>query len=235
VATAFHVDDSYRDPGVPGSVATLALVFAAAVTAGFAITIWSRVAAGETYGILITRTTVEVPSSLQGFQLASLLVGVVVPVCWLVWQYRVHVNARTIAPAEVPTGAGWGVLCWFVPFVCFVKPFGVVREIDRASGRSGRLGAIAGLWWAAWLVGFVSGLALVVAVLVDVAEALNRNPDPARLLVSFSEPTLALAAATETALASAAVLAVIVVRSITRRQRRLAAEVRAEPERPDLD
>jgi hypothetical protein len=109
-----------------------------------------------------------------------------------------------------------------------------MREIDRASGRGARLGVVLGLWWATWLLGVLGGVAMVVGVVVDLVDALNRSPDPARLLVPLSDRTLVLGALTESALAMAAILAVVVARSITRRQRIGAPLLGGTPPRPDI-
>lgn len=123
----------YRDPRLTARFAIGGLLASAVYTGIAATVIAARLVADVPFTITITGPTMELPAGLQAFQRISPVVSLVTHTTWLVWQYRGHTDARVIAAETAPTSPAWGVLCWFVPFLNFVKPFQVVREIQHAS------------------------------------------------------------------------------------------------------
>ncbi len=94
-------------------------------------------------------------------QLATFLLAMV---AFLVWLYKVRVNAEILAPAEQRYARPWVILGWIVPVVWFWYPKQVVDDVWTASHSRGsapgpRSWLVTG-WWAAWLIGnWVSNLA----------------------------------------------------------------------------
>jgi hypothetical protein len=65
-------------------------------------------------------------------------------------------NAIELAYGKLEFTPGWAVGWWFVPFANLVKPFQTVRELWKAShgGDNGRVVAtwsVIGWWWGLWL------------------------------------------------------------------------------------
>lgn len=161
--------------------------------------------------------------------IALLVTGVV----WLVWQFRGHANLRAARLPELEYGPGWGVGWWFVPFANFVKPFGAVRELWKASeGRDDwwrvRTWPVVGWWWASWIVAGVFG---TVGSITSDEETPTLDS-----LIATDEWIIA----TEVVVVIAAVLAILIVRSVGRRQDALVERVGVDgllpppPPRPDV-
>lgn len=229
---------THRDPIALGRAATIALLLSAAVAAAAALAMVILLQAGNTLTFAVSGTEIDGPAGFRVFQMVSFLVSTVTQVLWLAWQYRVHTNARLAAPDRVSTGPGWGVLCWFVPFVNFVKPFLVMREIRRASvphRAGGRW--ILGLWWACWIGPSVAGVLVAVDVVFDMFETLRRSTMPQRVVVELDEGSLQLIAAAELSVILAAVFGVLLIREVTRSQvalgRAIADASGSVPPRPD--
>lgn len=95
--------------------------------------------------------TLVVASVVVWFALFA-LTGIV----WCVWQHRAQRNAIELAYGKLEFTPGWSVGWWFVPFANLVKPFQTVRELWKAShgGYNGRVVAtwsVIGWWWGLWL------------------------------------------------------------------------------------
>jgi hypothetical protein len=94
-------------------------------------------------------------------EMASYLLAVV---AFLVWLYRVRVNAEILAPRGHRHPRQWTILGWIVPIIWFWFPKQIVDDVWTASHRRGpepspRSGLVT-VWWAAWLIGsFVSNAA----------------------------------------------------------------------------
>jgi hypothetical protein len=83
-------------------------------------------------------------------------------IVWCVWQHRAQRNAIELAYGKLEFTPGWAVGWWFVPFANLVKPFQTVRELWKAShgGDNGRVVAtwsVIGWWWGLWLGASVLG------------------------------------------------------------------------------
>lgn len=210
----------FRDPTSFARAATVALMLAAAMHVGAGLFVVDRLAAGDTLSFSISdRGTIAARGAFPVFQWVSFVISTLSYVTWLVWQYRVHTNARLFAHDLVPTGPGWGVLCWFVPFVNFVKPYLILREIRAASvprRRGGRW--VTRLWWGAWLGGGILSSAAMVEAVLDVFNDLRGSIMPRLFVVELDEGTLHLIVAAELLLIIAAVFAVIIIREVTQGQ-----------------
>ena len=129
---------------------------------------------------------------------------------FLVWFHRAYRNAAALGAASLHFSAGWAVGWWLVPIASFWVPLLAALDIWKASdavvsdasGQSRRPDAapiLVAVWWAAWLLFMV--MANVTAVL--------DNPDDSSFLLST---------ASNASTVLAAVLAIIVVMTVTSRQ-----------------
>ena len=218
---------------------------AAVVVAGFlAVAIGTRLSGDRVVSFAFGVRGFEATSEVRLAWRATLLMFLVVPVTWLVWQHRVHSNVRALAPGGDVAGPGWGVLCWFVPFVNLVEPFRMLDGIRRSSSpnsspnRNDRIGPLLlACWWILWLICSALVVVGVGSVVADIATVLNRMPDVHRATVELSERTLWLFLGVEIAVSVDAVLAFAVVRLITERQvegARGSIDGLSAPARPDL-
>jgi hypothetical protein len=159
-----------------------------------------------------------------------LLLAVLTGIVWLVWQFRSQTNLREAGVRDLRFTPGWAVGWWLIPIANLWKPFQATRELHKASARGERwweapTPALFGWWWAGWIAfnvldGVASGFFAGDDVSVGSYIAGDR----------FSIAGDLLSAAT-------AVLAILVVREVIRRQAALrAAPVLASdvPPRPDL-
>ena len=124
---------------------------------------------------------------------------------------------------------GWAVGWWFVPFANLVKPFQTMRELWKASGGEedwghSRTWSLIGWWWAAWLTAGVLGR--IGGAVIGGATTLETVRSGSRVLLLTQLVVLAVA-----------ILAIMLIRSVVDRQRRLRgriADTGHPPARPDL-
>lgn len=83
---------------------------------------------------------------------------------FIVWFYRVRVNAAFFSEALCTMGRGWAVGAWFVPIGNLWLPYRVAREVWVASAqsspdRSWRQVSTAPVtaWWTAWVATVLAG------------------------------------------------------------------------------
>lgn len=172
-----------------------------------------------------------------GIGLAASLVGLTIVVVWLIWQHHATANLWARGFPGLSTTPGWAVGWWFVPFANLVLPFLSMRELDRRStgdGREGRSGAELGWWWAAFLlatlgpsVGFLTVFASRMSGWVDAVDRGAGTIDLTPVMHELAVWTLAGAVGRTVA----AVLAMVVVRRITRAQEDVVRQ--PLPQRPD--
>ncbi|WP_328749906.1 DUF4328 domain-containing protein [Streptomyces sp. NBC_00285] len=80
-------------------------------------------------------------------------------VVYVIWFWRVRVNAEVFAPEGHSKARGWVIAGWFVPFVSLWYPRRVMLDIWDASspGSKPEGHALVNVWWALWLVSNVAG------------------------------------------------------------------------------
>lgn len=79
-------------------------------------------------------------------------------VLWCVWQHRAQRSAGEITTGGLRFTPAWAVGWWFIPFANLVKPFQAVRELWKAShgGAAWNERAtwhVIGWWWGLWIAG----------------------------------------------------------------------------------
>ena len=108
-------------------------------------------------GHFVTPAEVEQADNLV---IASVVVWLVLfavtGIVWCVWQHRAQRNAIELAYGKLEFTPGWAVGWWLVPVANLFKPFQTVRELWKAShgGYNGRVVAtwsVIGWWWGLWL------------------------------------------------------------------------------------
>jgi hypothetical protein len=138
-------------------------------------------------------------------------------VVFVIWQYRHGKNARLLGPPQ-GLGPGWAIGGWFVPFANYVLPamqlFGASRFSDPAvvetpNGR-GR-GARIVIPWA-----IVFGLGSNMVFVSVLAEPSGSYEDRVRAFVSADQ----ISAVGQVLMVVAAILAIVMVRSLSSRQER---------------
>ena len=155
-------------------------------------------------------------------------------VVWCVWQHHAQANAHALAgTGDLRFTPGWAVGWWFIPIANFWKPFQTVRELWKAS-HGGAWRAIAtwpllGWWWATWLVG---SLNIQLGSNTRVGFLFGSGVDVQQLSVADAIAQDRWRAVWLGFRIVAAVLAIMIVRSVERLQR-AAAEAGAVPPPPE--
>jgi hypothetical protein len=140
-----------------------------------------------------------------GYLLMAVLTGIV----FIRWLYVAHASDR-MHPESMKHGSGWAIGGWFVPVLNLWRPFGVTIDLRR--GVLGPAATATPLMWAWWL-------AWVASVVADRVAAAYWSDGEAAGLRAFGRD---LQKAARVDIASsvidilAAVLAVLVVRHLTR-------------------
>lgn len=72
------------------------------------------------------------------------------------WTYRAMKNLHIVGAVAATMSPGWAVGWYFIPFANLWKPFEgmlqIWRESHRLAGRSEKVAAYVGWWWATWIV-----------------------------------------------------------------------------------
>jgi Domain of unknown function (DUF4328) len=175
------------------------------------IRIVERVRAGH----FVTRAEVEHADTLVIASLVAWVVlFVVTGIVWCVWQHRAQRNAIELAYGKLKFTPGWAVGWWFVPFANLVKPFQTVRELWKAShggydGPNVATWRVIGWWWGLWLG-------------ANVLERLVVRSGPMETVSDFiRSDTWEIVA--NGVLVVAAILAIMIVRSVVALQERAVA------------
>jgi hypothetical protein len=142
---------------------------------------------------------------------------------WCVWQFRAHTNLRPLGAGNLKFSPGWVVGWWFIPIMNLAMPYLTVRELYKASDPASgaidwptkRTPIVLPVWWVACVAAFVLwGIAASVAPRV--------NPTVSQLIAREN-----VGIASDVFRIAAAPLAIVVVRSIDRRQEKKRARTTA--------
>ncbi|MEU5045065.1 DUF4328 domain-containing protein [Streptomyces griseorubiginosus] len=144
--------------------ATVALLGLAAAVDLFAVVadylrydVTGDLAAGDSGVAVLDRAdTSDVLTGLAAAaQVGVLLVCAVV---FVVWLWRVRVNAEVFAPDGHRKARGWVIAGWIVPFVSLWYPRRIVLDVwDASVGDRPRGHALVNVWWTLWLLTNVVG------------------------------------------------------------------------------
>lgn len=188
--------------------AIFVVLFASAVDAahgafyGWLLAVW---------GTVEDTSTMEQLEGLLGFlQLVALVLGAI---GFTRWFRRAYGNAIALGHRAAFT-PGWAIGAWFVPFLNLVRPYQIASSMWRHAGARVGTGALVGWWWTFWLVSnFLAQIGLRMSG--------ARSNDTMRLSVQ-------LLIASDIATVIAGVLAVLMVRKLTRAQEAMVPESAAE-------
>jgi hypothetical protein len=149
--------------------------------------------------------------------LANFLFFILAAVFFLIWLNRAYKNLEALRAEYLEFSSGWAVGWWFVPFANLIKPFQVVREVWSESDPEAteeysflstslhKAPTYMVIWWIAWIV--MNALANV----------------SGRLATYESRESIVLSGYLEivagTVAVAAGILARMVVRDITKRQK----------------
>ena len=146
----------------------------------------------------------------------SLMVFIPTVVLFLMWVHRVSRNLQTLGAHGQRFSPGWAVGWWFVPVMNFFRPYEVMEEIWQGSDgalsygwRDRDVSQLLPWWWVLWIASWVAGL--IAAYIDAVHSGLGTDAVP-------SAPTLLWDLLGSALSISAGVLAIMVVRLITKRQ-----------------
>lgn len=170
----------------------------------------SRVEAGA----VVTMAEAEANDDRQAaIGLLQTAVLIATAIAFLMWLYRVRRNLTALGVKGLRFTPGWSVGWWFVPIMNVFRPFQIVNEAWQASdpGAAGddwpsaRYAPLIGGWWVLFVIsGFVGNFAARMFLRGDTASELI-----AASWVYVGSEGLAI---------PAAILAILLVRGINRRQ-----------------
>jgi hypothetical protein len=147
--------------------------------------------------------------------LAYLLVFLANVIVWCVWQYRAQANLPALGASGLRFRPGWAVGWWFIPIANLAVPYLAMRELWKASDSSSgaidwptqRTTPLLWLWWTAWLA---------MVALSSISLSITANAEFIDDLITAEYFSMAQTVVT----ICAAVLAVLLIRDIDRRQER---------------
>jgi hypothetical protein len=146
-------------------------------------------------------------------------------VAFVVWFSRAYKNVRALGGRNARYRAGWAIGAWFVPILNLFRPKQLANDIWRASdpdvppggdSRGARLPPLLNWWWGAWIV----------------ASLLNNRSGLSSLRAQTAEEervATVLSLASDVLSIIAAILAILVVRSLTQLQDARAQRLTAPP------
>jgi hypothetical protein len=237
-----HIDErlSVRTYSVRGIGIATSIAVAITILLDAVISVWP--AAGRVFAVrartdddpnlLNAATAVEALLSLI-WLVIYLITGILV----IVWFYRARRNLAAFPDVAPRMRVGWAITGWLVPFVNLVVPCRVMADIARGSLSRTRTPALVGVWWAAWLVYNVVGLAVAGAD-VEASDALPTalaGPDDYQQYVDYYEGALVPNLLALLPGIVAAIALIVLVRRISAAQgRRIAAGGPAAPVMPGM-
>ena len=145
-----------------------------------------------------------------------LLLTIATGTVFIVWMFRAAKNHEALARTNPRFGPGWSIGAWFIPFANFVIPVLIMQDLWRggdperpradANWRQSRGSGLIVWWWAMYLA----------ALLVYVDRVDNDN-DAVNTVADLKRAN-SVAALGAVFVVVAAILAILVVRRVTRRQ-----------------
>lgn len=154
----------------------------------------------------------------QLLAIAGVGLMLVTAVVFIVWFHRAYTNLRAWNH-EPAHGPGWAIGGWFVPILSLFRPYQIAREIWSASGPASpddepalQAGSpILVAWWTAWIADNILG---------QITFRVSMNVETPSGLSTATQ----LQIVNDALMCVAAILALLVVRAITRRQEERAAQ-----------
>jgi hypothetical protein len=182
----------------------------ALVVAGIAFGILRDLERGQV-GVL---TAVDRATSAIGF---AALLQIATIVTWCMWEFRARSNLDAFGVSGLSVSPGWSVGWWFIPIANLFMPYRAMSEVLRGSLPSGGssewkrspTGLLLPFWWAALIAGWLVS---------QVANSTVGQSTGPVVTISGTITSLQWIAIGQLLIAVAAVLAILVVREVDRRQ-----------------
>lgn len=223
----------YHDERPPERLRTLGILVQVALAAVILVSLAGLIADGIYIGVLggyirhepsSVSHTESVVDAVRAIHTISLLAYLMTAVAFLFWFYRAYRNLIRTGIRDVRYGTGWAVGGWFIPFFNFVRPKQVANDIWKGSASAGTVGtarwrevhlsALVNWWWGVWILGWLMvsfGRDGVTESRTDLFSYSTQSLRDQRTGIWFTEIGLV-------PLIAAAVLAILLVRQISRMQ-----------------
>ena len=164
----------YHDERPPERLRTLGILVQAALGAVILASIAGLIAYGLYIGVLgdyidhepsSVWHTDSVVDAVRAIHTISLLAYLVAAVAFLFWFYRAYRNLIRTGIRDVRYGTGWAVGGWFIPFFNLARPKQVANDIWKGSESAGTVGIarwrevhlspLVNWWWGIWIFGWL--------------------------------------------------------------------------------
>lgn len=219
-----HPPEALRTLGILVQIALVAVILGALaelVVGGFYIDVLGDFIRHQGSSVSHTESVID---ALSATRTIVLIAEGVTALAFLFWFYRAYRNLIRTGIRDVRYGPGWAVGGWFIPFFNLVRPKQVANDIWKGSASAGTVGiarwreialpASLNWWWGVWIFGWVMvglGNSSVTRARVDLFVYTTDSLESQRIGMWFLEIGLV-------ALIAAAVLALFLVRRISRMQ-----------------
>jgi hypothetical protein len=93
---------------------------------------------------------------IDGLVLLVFAAGAIVFIGWLWAAYK---NLDVVAPSERRYSESWAIFGWFVPILALVRPMKIVNDVWYGGSRDdAQPSALILFWWCSWLLGWFVGI-----------------------------------------------------------------------------
>ncbi|OPF70380.1 serine/threonine protein kinase [Streptomyces antioxidans] len=161
-------------------------------------------------------------SDVEAMDSGTGVAALVLVVLWLVWFRTAYLNSTVLSPGQQRFGSGYSVGAWFIPVAQLWLPKQIANDVWTSSappgpGRGGR--AVLHWWWTFFVLMFL------MFPVNGISEAVGDN-------VREQRPSVIISIVDDSIGIMAALLAITVVRRITKMQERRAAQPVGQPQQP---
>lgn len=169
---------------------------------------------GSTFGsFFVTGKVRDAVDAVNGFAGFYVLIFLSIAVLWMIWMWRAATNTTLLRRYKPRFANGFAIGGWFIPIAFWIIPGMHMYDIDKGSGPPARPGerppgsGLLVLWWVLFVVGWIG------SSFGQVTVKTGRRYDTSAFDVRNTVFIVGMFA-----VVVAAVLAILVVRSITRAQ-----------------
>ena len=153
------------------------------------------------------------------YMVARILMIIVLAIAFLTWLYRVRLNELALGVTDGGVSVGYSIWVWFIPIVQLFRPYQILKEVWWASGefagvdgsQDSPVWTLLNWWWGLWIAG-----TLVCNLLSNVMKSVSAGDLSERLTVHIAADYVQILSSV--LLMGSALMAVALVREITRRQ-----------------
>ncbi|RMH42261.1 MAG: DUF4328 domain-containing protein [Deltaproteobacteria bacterium] len=180
---------------------------ASAVAGGWLWLLIGDIKAGKSVSPEAVAALVRLADNVDTAYWGALAIAVVT---FLAWFYRAYANLVALSPGPYTNRPAAAIFAWFIPLLHLAWPYAIAKDIWMRSERDPERDPCAGMglltaWWAAWVVSGILGMFVL------------SRPSPEADLDAVAAQQM-WAVIIDGLRIVAAILAVLVVRNLTRRQ-----------------